>query len=345
MPDHRKRRQVGSTSLEVPVLGFGTAPLGELYARIEEAETRALLDAAWDGGIRLYDTAPWYGRGMSEHRLGGLLRQKPREDFIVTTKVGRILHRPDDPATFDRTPWTGGFNFEVEFDFTYDGILRAYEQTLMRLGLDTVDALIIHDLDVGYQGEHLAARQRELTTSGIRALEELKTSGEISAIGMGINTAEALETVAGIVDLDFLLVAMPYTLLDQSSLHTGIAAAVERGVSIVVGAPFASGILATGSGSTAKYGYASAPADVQAKVRGIEAVCAAHGVSLVSAALQFPLAHPAVVSTIPGCAKANEVEQNIAAFRAGIPEAFWSDLKTEGLIHADAPVPLSPDTP
>ena len=146
-------RLVGATSLSLPAFGFGSAHLGELYARVDEADSRATLDAAWDAGVRYYDTAPWYGRGLAEHRLGGFLRTKPREQFQITTKVGRTLHRPADPQHFDRAPWTGGLNFEVHFDYSYDGIMRSYEQALQRLALDTVDALVIHDLDAGFHGE------------------------------------------------------------------------------------------------------------------------------------------------------------------------------------------------
>ncbi|MEX1181221.1 MAG: aldo/keto reductase [Cucumibacter sp.] len=333
------RRRVGSTTLSLPAFGFGSAHLGELYTRVDEADVRATLDAAWDNGVRFYDTAPWYGRGLSEHRLGGYLRNKKRGDYLLTTKVGRTLHRPKNPATFDRSPWTGGLNFEVKFDYSYDGILRSYAQALQRLALDTVDALVIHDLDATYHGEHLEERQKDLMASGMKALEELKAAGDIKAIGMGINTHDALNQVASQVTLDFVLVAMPYTLLDQSSLRTGMAECVKRGVGVVIGAPFASGILATGSGGNAKYGYANAPAEVQAKVRGMEAVCTAHKVSLAAAALQFPLAHPAVVSVIPGAARPSEMTQNLASLQSAIPASFWSDLKGAGLIDRDAPVP------
>lgn len=321
------------------MFGFGSAHLGELYGKVDEAVSRATLDSAWAEGIRFYDTAPWYGRGLSEHRLGGFLRTKSREEYCLTTKVGRTLHRPPNPKAFDRSPWTGGLNFEVRFDYSYDGIMRSYEQALQRLAVDTVDALVIHDLDVGFHGANLARHESDLFGSGMKAVEELKTSGDIKAFGMGINTTAALETTATKADLDFVLVAMPYTLLDQTSLHTGMADCVKRRMSIVIGAPFASGILATGSGGNAKYGYASAPPDVQSKVRGIEAVCKAHGVSLPAAALQFPLAHPAVASIIPGAARASEVTQNVAAFQAAVPATFWSDLKAEKLIDPEAPTP------
>jgi D-threo-aldose 1-dehydrogenase len=334
------RRKVGASTLELPVFGFGSAHLGELYNLVDEADSRATLDTAWNAGVRYYDTAPWYGRGLSEHRLGGFLRTKPRSEFQITTKVGRTLRRPKDLKTFGRSPWTGGLNFEVNFDYSYDGVMRSYEQSLQRLALDTVDALVIHDLDDIFLGEKLAGHEKQFFDSGIRALEELKASGDVQAYGIGINKGETLQTTAARVDVDFALVAMPYTLLDQATLHTGMCACVKRGVSVIIGAAFASGILVTGSQAGAKYAYGDAPPDIQAKVQGIEAVCKAHGVALPAAALQFPLAHPAVVSTIPGAARASELTQNIVSLDAAIPAAFWSDLKDRNLIDKDSPVPV-----
>lgn len=335
-----ERRAVGRTELELPVFGFGSAHLGELYGPVDEATSRATLEAAWDAGVRYFDTAPWYGRGLSEHRVGGFLRTMPRSDFQISTKVGRTLHRPADPASFDRAPWAGGLRFEVRFDYSRDGILRSYEQALQRLGLDTVDALVIHDLDAAYHEPDIYMRhRRELAETGVKALGELKASGDIKAFGMGINTNEAFENVATEVDLDFLLVAMPYTLADQESLHRGMADCLRRGISVIIGAPYASGILVTGAGEGATYAYDKAPPTVQAKVRGLQSVAAAHGVPLPAAALQFPLAHPAVASIIPGAAKPAEVTQNAELLGMAIPDAFWADLKQKGLIVPDAPVP------
>ena len=332
-------RQVATTALKVPAFGFGAAHLGEMFARVAEPESRATLQTAWDGGIRFYDTAPWYGRGLSEHRLGGFLRTQPRDEFVLTTKVGRTLFRPPDPKSFDRKPWLGGLNFEVHFDYSHDGVMRSYEQALQRLAIDTVDALVIHDLDVGHHGDRLDGHKQDLAESGMRALGELKAGKQIKAVGVGINTSEALDTMVREYDVDFALVAMPYTLLDQKSLDTGMATCVERKISVIIGAPFASGILVRGSKSDAAYNYAKTPEAIREKVRRIEAVCEAHGVPLPAAALQFPLAHPAVVSIIPGAARASEVTQNLASLAAPIPAAFWSDLKTQGLIESAAPVP------
>ena len=333
-------KKVGATSLSLPALGFGSAHLGELYAKVEEADSRATLEAAWAAGLRYYDTAPWYGRGLSEHRLGGFLRTLPRSEFKITTKVGRQLLRPKDPAHFDRKPWLGGLNFEVLWDYSYDGVMRSYQQALQRLALDTVDALIIHDLDASFHGDALAGYEKQLFDSGVKALEELKRSGDIQAYGMGVNTDVALETTARKVDLDFCLVAMPYTLLDQRSLHSGMADLAKRGVSVIVGAPLASGILATGSRGKAHYGYAKAPPEIQEKVRAIEVLCAKYDVALPAAALQFVLAHPSVVSAIPGAAKPAEVTANARHVQAPIPAAFWSDLKAQNLIDSGSPVPV-----
>jgi D-threo-aldose 1-dehydrogenase len=331
------RKQVGRTDLRVPPLGLGTAHFGGMYERVPGEVAHATMQAAWDGGIRLFDTAPWYGRGLSEHRTGDFLIDRPRGEFILTTKVGRSLRRPANPSTFDRTPWGGGLNMEVVWDYSYDGVMRAYEQSLQRLGLDTVDALLIHDPEQAAQpaGPSLD----DLATSGIRALEELKRSGQIKAIGMGLNAVGSLETIAPLVPLDFCIVAMPYTLLDQAALPRGLSRCIEENISVVIGAPYASGILATGPGPGARYRYALAEPDIQAKAGRIEAVCRSHGVSLQAAALQFPLAHPAVVSVIPGGVRPEEVTANICFIEETIPTGLWGDLKTEGLIVADAPVP------
>jgi Aldo/keto reductase family len=202
------RLQVGSTSLKLPPMGFGAAHLGGMHSRVPGDVARATLRAAWDGGIRHYDTAPFYGLGLSEHRLGDFLIDQPRAEFIVTTKVGRVLHRPADPRHFDRRQWSGGLNFEIEWSYSDDGVMRAYEQSLLRLGLDTIDALLIHDPDAGDHGKQLPARMKDMADSGIKALQELKARGEIRATGMGLNTAEALHTIVPMVELDFCIVAM-----------------------------------------------------------------------------------------------------------------------------------------
>ena len=339
--DLTSTRPVGRTDLRLPPFGFGAAPIGGLLGPVEEDAARGALEAAWAMGLRYYDTAPWYGLGMSEHRTGSFLRTKARAEFKISTKVGRYLTRPEDPDQFDRGPWVGGLNFQVNFDYSYDGILRGYEQSLQRLSLPKVDALIIHDLDHGYHDDTTLARHlRDLTSGGLRALQELKTRGEIGAIGMGVNTNRAFEEVVPeVAGLDFILLAMPYTLLDQDCLERGLARCVAEGISVVIGSPFASGILAKGSRGGGNYDYGRAPDEVIRKVQGMEAVCARHGVSLPAAALQFPLAHPAVASVVSGAKRPDQVEMNVRALAEAIPPAFWADLKADGLINQDAPTP------
>lgn len=329
---------VGTTELRLPELGFGAAHIAGRSDRIDGATARNTLQAAWDCGLRYFDTAPFYGRGLSEHRTGDFLTDQPREDFILTTKVGRVFRRPSNPGSFDLTPWKAGLRFEYQFDYSYDGVMRSYEDSLMRLGMDSVEALLIHDPDAVAHGEHWESRMKDMSTTGIKALEELKRAGDIKAIGMGLNTTESLDIIPQMVDLDFLIVAMPYTLLDQSALPS-LDRFGKTGISVVIGAPFASGILVTGPIRGALYRYQAADEITQKKTRAIQAICAHYGVSLAAAALQFPLGHYAVISIIPGGANPAEVRANVATFDIDIPAALWADLKEQELISPQAPTP------
>jgi D-threo-aldose 1-dehydrogenase len=334
-------RTLGRTGVELTRLGFGGAPLGDLFVRVEEEDARATLGAAWLGGIRYYDTAPWYGRGQSEHRLGRFLYRQPRHEFVLSTKVGRILKAPRRPGAFDTAPWVGGLPFDLVFDYSYDGVMRAFEDSLQRLGLNRVDLLVIHDLDFTYHSVEpkVAAYLAQLATGGWRALEELRAGGVVRGIGAGINELGMIPRFLDLLDLDFFLLALRYTLLEHDALETELPYCERRGVGIVVGAVFSSGIAATGAVSGAKYNYADATPEVLGRVRRMEAVCDRHGVPLPAAALQFPFGHPTVASVIPGGFRPEQVRANLAHMRHAIPAAFWAELRHEGLIRADAPVP------
>ena len=334
-------RGLGRTGLRLTQTGMGSAPLGDLWERIPESRAEATLAAAWAGGVRYFDTAPWYGNTLAEHRLGHFLRQQAPGSFAVSTKVGRVYRRsrgPDDPPI---GPWAGGLPFVLRFDYAYDGVMRSWEDSLQRLGLPRVDLLVIHDIDLGYHRDETGIEgcfdQLE-AGGGLRALEELKSAGEIKGYGAGINERPMLRRFLDRIDLDFFLVAMPYTLLDQSPLDDALPRCVERGIGIVVGSPYASGILATGPVAGAKYNYAPAAAEILDKTRRIDEVCRRHGVPLAATALQFPLGHPAVAAIIPGAAHPSEVEQNLAHLRTDIPADLWAELKATGLLHPDAPV-------
>jgi D-threo-aldose 1-dehydrogenase len=334
-------RQLGRTNVQVTELGFGGATIGGIGRQVPEAQARATLEAAWDAGLRYFDTAPWYGRGLSEHRVGGLLRDRPRAEFVVSTKVGRILRAATDPAAFDGGPWQGGLPFDVLFDYSYSGILRAYEDSLQRLGLARIDLAIVHDLDLGYHAPQARwdALMGQLITGGWRALDELRCAGVIGGIGVGINPRGMIARFLELFDPDFFLVAGPYTLMEHSILDDELPACVERGVGIVIGAPFNSGLLATGPVPGARYNYAEPTPEQIAQVTAIKAVCDGYGVPLAAAALQFLLAHPAVASVIPGPVTPEQVHLNVAAVQHPIPADVWRELKAGGLVRADAPTP------
>jgi D-threo-aldose 1-dehydrogenase len=339
--DPAARRTLGRTGVQVTQLGFGGAAIGELYRQVPEADARATLDAAWEAGIRYFDTSPWYGRGLSELRTGAALRERPRDEFVLSTKVGRWLHAATDPATFDPTPWVGGLPFQIVFDYSYDGIMRAYEQSQLRLGMPRYDLAIVHDLDVRHHGRgtRLDWFLAQLAGSGWRALNELKHAGRIRGIGAGINERGMIARFLDLFEIDFFLVAMPYTLLHQELLDDEFPASERRGVGFIIGAPYQSGILASGPVAGAMYNYIPAPLEILDRVSRIQQVCQRHGVPLAAAALQFPVGHPAVASVIPGASKPEHVERNVAAFRHPIPTALWEELKAEGLLRADAPTP------
>ena len=315
-------REIAATGLAVTELGMGGATLGDLWEATHDIQALATIEAAYESGVRFFDTAPWYGMGKSELRMGFGLRG--RADVVVATKVGRVLHRG---GTLDwASRWKGGLPFDLRFDYTYDGVMRSYEDSLQRLGMPEVQALAIHDLDLLYHKtpENVDARFAELET-GIKALEELKTTTGVKAIGAGINRTGLIPRFLERFALDYFLVAMPYTLLNQDGLaELNLCAA--KGVSVIIGAPYASGLLASGSKRPASYDYGEAPVEMIEKTQRLEALAEKHGIPLAAAALQFVLRHPAVVSVIPGPNTPQQALQNAAYFQTPIPEAFWHEL-------------------
>lgn len=336
----------GQTDLTLPRFGLGCGTLGDPDRVLSEGDAQAVLDRAWALGIRYFDTAPWYGNTKSEHRTGCFLRQKPREDFILSTKVGRIYFRPKDPAAFRSSPWMarwkGGYPFDLRFDYSGAGILRSYEDSLMRLGLNRVDCLVIHDLDLRHQKTEAGVKAGLDALSdrdGFAVLADLKRRGEIRAIGAGINHIGMIPRFLDRFPIDFFLVAMPYTLLDQPALDGEFQMCRAAGVSVVIGAVFASGILAAPSSGEGQYAYQPAAPEIRSKVDRILEVCRRHDVALRDAALQFPLAHPCVTSVIPGANSPEQVTENFEGLLRPIPAEFWRDLQQGDLIRPDAPVP------
>lgn len=340
-------KQLGQTNLELPRLGFGGGTMGDPTEITTEEQATATMAAAYDCGVHYFDTAPWYGNTKSEHRVGGYLRTKPREEYTISTKVGRIYSRPKDIADFKANSpfykrWLGGLPFDLRFDYTYDGIMRAYEDSLNRLGIPNVDCLTIHDLDTRHRldEEGVVEGFRQLDQGrGFAALAELKSQGEIKAIGAGINFPDFVPRFVENFDMDYFLYAGPYTLLDQPGLDNDLPLCVEKNIGIILGGVFASGILATGAVDGALYRYVDAEPEVMEKVKKITAICASHGVKLSAAALQFPMHHPAVASVIPGANHPDQVASNYAQVTTDIPNDLWDELKHEKCLRSNAPTP------
>lgn len=340
----KKRRFKAPSGAEISFteLGFGTAPLGNLYRAISNAEAQATLEAAWSHGLRYFDTAPLYGLGLSETRLNNFLRGKKRKDYVLSTKVGRVLEAcPPAQRTgigkFFETP-----SRRERFDYSYDGVMRSFEASLERLGVDEIDILLVHDCDVFTHGteEKRNAHIKTLMEGGYKALIKLRDEKAVRAIGAGVNEWQACQMLAEQGDFDLFLLAGRYTLLEQeASLNSFLPLCEQRGIGIILGGPYNSGILATGPKPGAFYNYDPAPKPILERVARIEAVCKAHKVKLPQAALRFPLTHPCVVSVIPGAVTPKEVKLNVETMSAKIPKAVWKALKAEGLIDPRAPTP------
>lgn len=332
------KQKFGRVDIDVTKFGFGTAPIGNFLREINDRTSASMFEHAWNAGVRFFDTSPMYGHGLSELRTGEALRWKNRDDFVLTSKVGRVLH-PKKRSEIDFFPWVNAAPFEMEFDYSYDGTMRSFEDSLQRLALERIDMLFIHDIDVFTRGAEQPAVFEQAMEGAWKALSSLKDQGLVKAIGVGVNEWEVCQAALERRDFDCFLLAGRYTLLEQEPLDTFLPMCEERGVAVVIGGGFNSGILATGAKDGAKYNYAPAPAEIMEKVRKIELVCADHKVPLAAAALQFVVAHPAIPSFLAGTRNVSQLEQNLKWFNHPIPTDFWAELKHEGLLRAHAPTP------
>lgn len=336
----RRKIFTAPSGAQVPFtqLGLGTAAIGNLYRERADVETDGALQAAWDAGIRYFDTAPLYGLGLAETRLNRFLRGKPRDQYVLSTKVGRLLEpcAPNERTGLDR--FFGTPSRREIFDYSYDGVMRSIAFSLERLGQDRIDILYVHDIDLSNHGtvERRDAHIDTLMAGGYRALCELRDQKVIKAFGAGINDWETCEVLAARGDFDLFLLAGQYSLLRQESLKTFLPMCEARGIGIVLGGVFNSGILATGAVEGAMFDYYPASPDVLERVRRIEAVVKRHGLKLADAALRFPMGHPAIACVVTGAAARHEVEQAVASLQADIPDALWRDLAAEKLIVAEA---------
>ena len=333
-------RKLKRADLALTEIGFGASVLGNLYRPMDDMEARATLDVALDGGLRYIDTAPHYGRGLSERRVGDAVRG--RDAVVVSTKVGRIL--APDPSIRDaaeRDCFFSNMPFSATYDYSHDAILRSYEASLHRMGLGRIDLLLVHDIGRLTHGDRHAFHWDQLTRGGgFDALRSLRDQGAIAGFGLGVNEIQVAADAVRAADLDVLLLAGRYTLLEQGALDSLLPACLDADVSVIIGGPYNSGILAgDSSGGTAHYNYAPAPPEVIERVGRLRAVAQSHGVPLAAAALQFPLAHPAVATVVPGLGSPGQVDDTLRLYRTPIPASFWEELQHEGLVRPDAPVP------
>lgn len=310
-------------------LSFGGAGLAGLFKPVSEDDAQAVLQTAWDQGIRYFDTAPHYGNGMSEHRLGRFLRG--RKDWVISTKVGRVL-TPDATPPSVVNDFHNALPFKQAFDFTYDGIMRSVESSFDRLGLNRIDILFVHDIGDPGAGTDTTEHRSQLLTSGVRALEQLVADGTIKSVGLGVNTVEICEELIGKMPIDLILLAGRYTLLDQTARHRLFPMLQAHGIKLVIGGVFNSGILATGPVDGALFNYAPASAEIRARVAAIEAICARHDTPLAAAAMQYPDQSDLVASTLIGTSKSSSLIRNVQQFHHQLPTALWQELHANGLI-------------
>ena len=327
-----RMKSLGRSGLMVSEIGFGAAPIGDLYGLLDDEAAIAAVVAAVEAGMTLIDTSPLYGHGLSEHRIGTAIRRLGRERLVLSTKVGRVM----SPArgAWDREGYVGGLPFAATLDYGHDGALRSLEQSLLRLGTDRIDIALIHDLDRRNHGDALDGHVETAIAGAYRALLRLRDEGVVRAIGLGVNEAEICLRLAERCDIDCVLLAGRYTLLDRSAAEVFLPLAEARGIGVMLGGVFNSGILATGAIPGARYDYAEAGPDIRSRVERIAAICAEHRVALPVAAMHFARAHPAVSSVVLGAIDPREVERNLAGWAAEVPASLWADLAAAGLIPA-----------
>lgn len=331
---------IGQTNCPATQLGIGSAPLGNMFSRLSEEDAWGALEAAWDAGARVFDTSPFYGYGLAERRVGDFLRTKPRDEFLLSTKVGRLLVPLRDQVPRD-TIFDSCMPFNPVFDYTHDGALRSFEDSLQRLGLDRVDILLVHDTGVAEHGENQPAVFKTVLTGATKALLRLRDEGTVGAIGLGINEWEVAEAALQAADFDTFLLAGRYTLLEQHAAASFLPLCAERKVNIILGGVFNSGILVSADPATATWNYAPPPAAMVNRTLQLKAVCARHMVPLPAAAMQFSAAHPVVATIAIGTRNRAQSEDAARWLGLELPAGLWSDLKDEGLIPQDAPVPTN----
>ena len=333
------KKKLGNTNIQVSALGFGGAPLGELFENLSEENCYNTLKASYESGINIFDTSPLYGYGLSEHRFGNFLKSINRNDFSICTKVGRYL-TPEKKEKIDRGIFKGGLNFKPTLDYTYDGVMKSFEQSILRLGLSNIDICLIHDVDRFTHGENVNHFFKIAMDGAYKALKELKDQKLIKAIGIGVNEAEMCTKFAEAGDFDCMVMAGRYTLLDHKvSLESFFPIAKKQNIGIILAGVFNSGILVKGVNENSTYDYGKIPDKIQKKYSEIDKICQEFNVPIAAASLQFCYANDLISTMIIGMDKPEQIQQNLNFLDIKIEKEFWQKLKVNNLIDERAPIP------
>jgi D-threo-aldose 1-dehydrogenase len=333
-----KKNQIGNTSLFVSEIGFGGASIGNLYQACRDEDAKLTVETAWRSGICYFDTAPEYGSGLSERRLGDFLRHHARRDYVLSTKVGDFLYARHDVLPEENKWFINTLPFHLKYDYSYDGVMRSFEDSLQRLGLNKIDMILVHDLDpVVHQPQEFKNHFKTYIDGGYKALHQLRSEGVIDAIGLGVKKWEVCEDAMQYGTYDCFMLQGNYTLLEQPAFDEFMPRCVQQHISILIAGPFASGILATGAKRGAHFHHQQASKEILAKVKKIENLCEQYAVSLQAAAIQFPMKHPAIASVVIGTASPVSIKKNLGFAEEKIPSVFWEALKSEKIIPENAP--------
>ena len=330
-------RQLGKTNINLNAIGFGGAPLGDLFENLEEPNCFQVLEKCYEANINLYDTSPLYGYGLSEHRLGNFLKTVDEDSYYLSTKVGRYL-TPDQESNIDRGRFAGGLNFSPHLDYSYDGVMRSFEQSLIRLAVSKVDICLIHDVDKFTHGNEVDHYFKLAMDGAYKALHKLKEEKVIKAIGVGINDSDICAKFAEAGEFDCMLLAGRYSLLDQSALNDFFPIAEKNNIGIILAGIFNSGILAKGIGENITYFYDTIPEEVKNKYLKISKICEKYNVPVPAAAIQFSYSNKLISSMILGMDRPDQIKQNLDYLNFDIPNDLWSDLFKEKLIDERCPL-------
>ena len=333
-----QKRKLGKTDIELSAIGFGGAPIGDLFENLQDENCYKVLENCFESNINHFDTSPYYGNGLSEQRLGYFLKKIPKNKYYLSTKVGRYL-TPEKEENINRGKWAGGLNFVPNIDYTYDGVMKSFEQSLDRLGASKIDVCLIHDVDRFTHGDQVDHYFKIAMSGAYKALTKLKEEKIIKAIGIGVNDADMCKRFAEAGEFDCMLLAGRYTLLDQSALDDCIPIAEEKNIGIILGGVFNSGILAKGIGEEITYFYQTIPDNIKKKYNEISIICDRYDVSVSSVALQFCYANKNISSLVIGMDREEQINNNISSLSKEIPNDLWQELKNKNIIDERCVLP------